>query len=377
MDFALTHGGDAHINSLRGMFSRRATTTLVAVRRVSAVRPLITHLDTTTTVGKPIGDLLLGAHANDEGQLFMPAFPGQNGPTMFETLDDTINDPTKSIEIPDSLIGFTAGGPITHGVHIKGCNIGQARPFLLKLKQALGGHVKVTAPKLFHGATPAAEGSFEYMGYQFAIRRVQPFPNRPTALSEFDAAQFRLLDGKVVPKADWNRLIPPNQRVTLGQQIPSRLGVTIGRRTTINTPRQYRAEAIRFGPWIITYPSQAAVPKAKPAQLADLKTSLGSEARFQDTHPFPQYKREGFGTFDEFFAGHDWTCTPNGRRLICVGNRQLYVILLAVTDPATTPTNGFFGDGNLIFNFYPNAGSTQAARTTALQVTDPRFFATV
>ena len=379
MDFGLTHGRDAHINSLRGMFTRRATTTLVAARGVTAVAPLISHLDATPSVAKPIGDLLFGAHANDEGELFMPSFPGQNGPTVFETLEETLNDPTKSIQIPDPLIGFTTGSQVTHAVHIKGCNIGKARPFLVKLKAALGGHVRVTAPKFFHGATPAPnEGSFEYLGYQFAIRRATAFPNRAAALTEFDTAQFRLIDNTVVPTADWNRLIPGNPNLTVRQQIPSRLGVTIGRRATINTAREYRATGIGFGPWIITYPPQATVPTTETAKLADLKTSIRSDPRFDDTHAFPVYKREGFATFNDFFSGYDWTCNPaRGKRLICTGSRILYVILLAVTDPATTPPNGFFGDGNLIFNFYPNAGSTLAARTTALQVTDPRFFETV
>jgi hypothetical protein len=379
MDFGFTNGGDAHINSLRGMFTRRATTTLVAARGVTAVAPLLSHLDTTTSITKPIGDLLFGAHANDEGELFMPSFPGQNGPTVFETLEETLNDPTKSIQIPDPLIGFTTGSQVTHAVHIKGCNIGKARPFLVKLKAALGGHVRVTAPKFFHGATPAPnEGSFEYLGYQFAIRRATAFPNRAAALTEFDTAQFRLIDNTVVPTADWNRLIPGNPNLTVRQQIPSRLGVTIGRRATINTAREYRATGIGFGPWIITYPPQATVPTTETAKLADLKTSIRSDPRFDDTHAFPVYKREGFATFNDFFSGYDWTCNPaRGKRLICTGSRILYVILLAVTDPATTPPNGFFGDGNLIFNFYPNAGSTLPARTTALQVTDPRFFETV
>lgn len=379
MDFGFAAGNDAHINSLRGMFARRATTTLIAARGVTAVRPLITHLDTTASISKPIGDLLLGAHANDEGQLFMSVLPGQSGPTLFETLESTLSDPKKSIAIPDALIGFKTGGPITHAVHIKGCNIGNAQPFLLKVKEAFGGHLKVTAPKFFHGATPApAEGVFEYMGYQFAIRRAKPFPSRATALSEFDAAQFQLIDGSTVPTADWKIVIPANPNVLRQEiQVPSKLGVSVGKRTTINTSRQYRATPITFGPWTITYPPGAPVPTKKPDQLLDLETSLGAHPLFQANHPFPQFTREGFANVVEFVSGYDWTCSPRGRTLVCIGSRRLYIVLLVVTDPATTPTNGFFGDGNLIFNFYPNAGSTLTAITNALKVTDPKFFATV
>ena len=201
MDFGFAPAGDSHIASPRAMFGRRATTTLINVRGMTTIRQFITHLDTTTSITKPIDDALLGAHANDEGELFLSAFPGQRGPTTFETLDVTLSNPARSIEVPDRLIGFQPGNAITHAVHIKGCNIGHANPFLLKLKQALGGHVRVTAPRFFHGATPATEGMFEYVGYQFALRRPQPFPNRPTALSEFAAAQFSLINGTTVPAA--------------------------------------------------------------------------------------------------------------------------------------------------------------------------------
>ena len=84
-------------------------------------------------------------------------FPGQIGSTKYETLEDSLKDATKSINV-DKVIGFKAGNPITHSVHIKGCNLGQAMPFVTKLKEALGGNVKLTVPKLFHGATPSQGG---------------------------------------------------------------------------------------------------------------------------------------------------------------------------------------------------------------------------
>src|SRR5262245_55964569 len=134
MDFGFSPGGDEHILNLAGMFARRASTTPITARGVTVVRQLITHLDTTTSITKPIGDVLIGTHANDEGQLFISMFSGQSGPTLFETLETTLSDPKKSVKIPDPLIGFKPGNPITHAVHIKGCNIGNAQPFLLKLK---------------------------------------------------------------------------------------------------------------------------------------------------------------------------------------------------------------------------------------------------
>src|SRR5262245_6331310 len=158
MDFGFAPDGDDHVGNLRSMFERRATTTLINEKNapgVNTVRQFITHLDGNSKVTKPVGDLLIGAHANNEGQFFIPMFPGQKGHTKYETLEESLKDATKSIKIPDALIGFTTGSQVTHFVHIKGCNLGQAMPFVKKLKEALGGNVKLTVPKLFHGATPA------------------------------------------------------------------------------------------------------------------------------------------------------------------------------------------------------------------------------
>ena len=378
MDFGFAPDGDAHVGNLRALFERRTSTTLINARGLSTVRQFITHLDKTSSITKPVDDLLIGAHANNEGQFFIPMFPGQKGPTKFETLETTLKDATKSITIPDAVIGFKTGDPITHAVHIKGCNLGQALPFLKKLKEALGGHVKITAPKLFHGATPGpAEGVFEYIGYQFTLKRTKPFPTRKAALAEWDAAGFLLVDGNPVPTGDWNTLVPKNPNADVRFQVNSKLGTAFGKRKTIRTPRQHRVVQINFGPWIVPFPTPADVPKSESDRLLELERHLKQDARFKDTHPYPQFKREGFDNVIEFVSGYTWNCQKRKASLVCVGTRFLYMIVLAITDPATTPQNGFFGDGTLIFNFYPNARSTLTARTTAIKVTDPKFFVTL
>ena len=70
-------------------------------------------------------------------------FPGQRGATNYETLEDTLATTSHWVAIPDPLIGYTSGDPVTHFVHFKGCNIGKARPFVVKFREALGDHVNV------------------------------------------------------------------------------------------------------------------------------------------------------------------------------------------------------------------------------------------
>jgi hypothetical protein len=376
MDFGFAPDGDEHVGNLRLLFQRRPTTTLIDVRGVNTVRQFITHLEKTNAITKPVGDLIIGAHANNEGQFFIPMFPGQKGATKYETLEESLRDTKRSIKV-DAVIGFTAGSPITHSVHINGCNLGQALPFVNKLKEALGGGVRLTVPKLFHGATPSPEGMFEYIGYQFPLKRTQRFPDRKTAIAEWDAAGFTRIDGNPVTTDDWEALIPKDPNADVRFNVNSKLGVTVGKRTTVRTPQEHRVIPITFGPWTVPFPTAKDVPDDPDDQLRELESHLKTDRRFQDTHAFPQFKREGFDRVIEFVSGYNWNCRKDGASLKCSGERRLYMVALAVTDPKTIPTDKLIGDGNLIFNFYPGAKSTLTARTTAIQVTDQRFFVTV
>ena len=381
MDFGFApdgQKGDQHIPNLRSMFARRANTTLIDAKGLTTVQQFIGHLGSNTKIVKPVGDLLIGAHANNEGQFFIPMFPGQIGHTKYETLEESLKEAKKSIKIPDTLIGFTPGSQITHFVHIKGCNLGQAMPFVTKLKEALGGNVKLTVPLLFHGATPAPkEGMFEYIGYQFSLKRTTLFPNRKAAITEWDNAGFTMIDGNPVTTDDWEAIVPKDPNKELRLDINSKLGTTIGKRTTVSTPWQYRVYNISFGPWTVPFPTPKDVPKDEFDRVTALESHLKTDPRFKDTHPFPQFKREGFDRVIEFVSGYDWKFRPAGNTLLCFGTRLLYMCAFAVTDPKTIPTNGLIRNGTLIFNFYPNAKSTLPAQTTAIQVTDKKFFVTV
>ncbi len=368
MDFGFAPANDTHINNVRGVFQRRAGTTVVHSRRISTVRGFIDHLNTSGSVTRPVGNLLVGAHANSEGWIFIPMFAGQRGATNYETLEDTLATASHSVAIPDPLIGYTSGDPVTHFVHFKGCNIGKARPFVEKFREALGDHVNVTAPLHFHGVTPArGQGMFEYMAYEFIIRRKDPFPDSAAAIAEFDAAGFKFIDGSDVPAANWGTWIPRRIDRTKQDQIPLPLGVTLGRRRTILTPRQFRLERTPFT-WTITYPNAGSVPSSTSDRMLALENSLQADPKYDSAHPFPVYERLGYASFSDFFAGYNWVCARDGRRLVCTGRRNEYTVVVAITDVAS---------GNLIFNFYPNSGSPLAPIMTGFTESNTDFFETV
>lgn len=367
MDYAFAPGGTAQDRRVRELFGRRANTTVVFRRRLRTMRGFVNHIDTEPSITFPIDDVLVGAHANSEGQLFMPMFPGQRGPTQFETLQEAIDDAAKSVALSDASIGYTAGDPVTHSVHFKGCNLGKALPFIAKFKEALGEHVNVTAPRHFHGVTPSRpHGSFEYMAYEFSIRQDRDFASRADLLDAFDAAGFTYIDGTAVPTADWGPLVPRRIGRTVRLQERATLGAAIGRLTTIFVPRQFRVDRLPFT-WTITFPRPSDVP-APAGRQAAFEDSLRNDDkdRFSDLHEFPMYERLGYATFDDFIDGYRWRHTKSGRRLVTRGTRTEYTIVVVIKDRTT---------GHLIFNFHPRSGTSFPAMTTALQETDSDYFA--
>ena len=368
------------------MFTRRPNTTLVHERGVATIHEFIDHLDNSSAVTPPIGDLVVGTHAGSKGFLTIPISRSQSGPSDYEAFHDSIGAGSGSVEIPDPLIGYTTGAAITNSFHIKGCNVGRDRtdttrtpvaPFLVKIKEALGDHVNVSAPKHFHGLDPAGGvGIFEYMAYEFKLGvtptvgprgRLVGFTGKPAALAAFQAGGFVYTDGTAVPNTVWEPLIPTDITRTRNESIRVPLGTTIGSRQTMNVRRQFRVDTDDVL-WTLTYPSGTPVPSTTAAQTAALRADIPNDPRFLATHAFPQYERLGFTSFNDFFAGYHWRFRVTGRDLVCTGTRFLYTVLLPIVDRTT---------GNVIFNFYPDAGSAAAPILNGLQVSDPQYFAVV
>lgn len=376
MDFGFAPGNGA-LAAIRQMLARRRTTTVIATPSVTTVQGFINRLKSTTAIPKPVDDLLLGAHANAEGFLAITMFPGQSGDTDYETLEETLAEQRKSVKIEDALIGYKQSDPVTHAVHLKGCNIGRATGFLLKLKEALGGHVKVTGANHFYWLYVAStEGVFETLLYEIIVQRPHPFVDRAAALTEFEALNFKLYDGTPVSGSDWNKVIPrdPNASQTLSVNRP--LGRRFGNRASMGVEIRYDVSS---APWsqTISFADAASVPQSADARMRALREALQSDPRVQDQHPYPAWARMGFTSFADFMRNHSWVFTQHGKNLSASGTRHIYDVMIPITDPATVPAGGWFGEGVPVFNFYPNTGSQLQPITDRLRVDDTRFFSTV
>jgi hypothetical protein len=370
MDYAFVPGSDSQAGNVRMMLARRTqTTTIAAQRRRTTVQQFINHLNTTASITKPIGNLLLGAHANSEGEIFITMFTGQRGGTTWDVLEQSLNTAANSIAIPDTLIGFTAPPP-TAFLHFKGCNAGKQRPFLVKLKEALGDHVNVTAPKHFHDIFfDTRYGVWESMAYEFRLQRPQAsaFTTVPGARAAFHGASLTLINGTAIPRENWDTWIPDTVNVSRSSRwnVPANIGSGFGRRTTADTTQEFRVDPTTFHVVITSSATDDAQRKA------DLQADLAGRTRFQSTHSFPMYQELGYASLSSFVNGYTWKFTASGSSLDCLGSRIIYTSVIPIRDPADAL------NGNLIFNFYPNAGSTIPSVTTTLQESDATYFESV
>jgi hypothetical protein len=384
MDYAYAPGETLIDDYMRAMLERRSNTTTILARPGANLIDFISDLN-KIPVPPPathlVDNFLLCSHAFNEGVLDASMFPNQSDQTFFETIEETLTDPSKSIVIPDALIGYNQGDPITHFFHIKGCNIGKAVPFLTKFKQALGNHVNVTAPIHFHGVIVARDvGVFEYMAYKFQIVRRTAFPDKASAVTAFtNRTDFKLIDGTVVPNTLWRRWIPNDITKTDSRRISFRLGRTIRRRRTLLAEQEFQVVDPQTIYGKFEYTMSFRKPAMPPTQTVDqekaLQISVNANTKFSATHPFPVHTRFGYASIADFLAGYNWTfhtsnnsTDPNLTDLVCTGQRYQYIMMVPIKDIAT---------GSLIFNFHPNRGSGLQAVPNGLRESDTRFFATI
>lgn len=200
---------DRYLDRLALLVSRRPSMEMIEIS--STLQGFGEEASLRAAPPPPIdAELVVGGHAGRLGYWEIDPFPNSPGPwTDFEALETSLRVPSLALTIPDALIGYSPATPQTtaRAFHVKGCNIGQALPWLVKLREALGGHVRVSAPKHFHGVsfngTPDAtplEG-IEWMGYQFVVFRKHAFSNRDALATAFHAQGHLRPNGAPIPRA--------------------------------------------------------------------------------------------------------------------------------------------------------------------------------
>src|SRR5664279_3593725 len=142
MDFAFVPGiGDKSLERLEELLNRLPDTVATLTPQAAALSDYLSILDNAiqTLSAGPAGNLLIGAHGEEEGNWYLALDPTSAVPAVYETIEKST-----SIQIPSAVMG-----PLTW-VRLKSCLLGDIKPLLLVLKKALGNPPAVTAPRYIH-----------------------------------------------------------------------------------------------------------------------------------------------------------------------------------------------------------------------------------
>ena len=373
MDYLFVPGTSASEVLGSRVISRRPNTTLIT--RPAAqnhLAGLLAHLTTNGTITRPIGDILLVAHGLENGTYFIPLSRTLAAPVDFEIADDA--NTSNVVRMTAPLLAPAGGGAMnTITVRLRGCNIGKARPFVEKLRDAMtptGGTLNMTAPLHFDEFHDITGGTVEYLAHKFSLKVAQQFldahgaADRPALLAAFDAAGFTYLDGTAIPTAAWGNWIPNNihpsgarWRQSFNTQVD--LNPAVGTQTTVTIHREYRYERIPFS-WDWGAPN----PGNHPAQLDVLRNTLpqgtvppSGRHLYDPSYPWPLYERYGFTDINDMVDNLNWTVTFSSGRLHFRTIRHEYTVMLPITDPPVAPANPVLQ----FYNFFPSRAATGPA----------------
>jgi hypothetical protein len=391
------------------------------------VEAFINHLDQDPTIVFPIGDIIILSHGRSSGEMKIALVCTHKEEdckidakkTTYEVLEKAVE--CEFVRIPDALHANGPNPPVEFDVHIRGCRIGQSRPFVEKLREAFHSPRSVTAPLHMHyayGVGPEGLpnrrlnhrqreeektkwGSFEHLGYAFELFRPdvpikdekklagipserRQFINKAEAVKAFveHDPPFRYIKDKdedsgvslPVPKDVWEKSIPKDLR-TGTSYLPVNIGINLGEKigrtiTEFKVLHEFRHEKPTYT-YII--PKVLADPGNDATKEAKLREDIRMDEKFQapPIYPFPVYERHGYADVEKFLIGYKWKCSwkREKKELWCVGTRHVYTVILPVVDPNTH---------NLLFNLFPSPKSPLGTDPVLkLDHKDSRLFLTV
>ena len=380
MDYGFAPGGTGYDRLARLLLKRKPNTVVVHQQGIRDVEAFIDHLNTDVNITKPLGDILIVSHGNASGWMAIDLDSSSVDPdgtpakrTTYEVLEQSVAVNPHTVEIPAALHD-SQPDPVPFDVHIRGCRIGQARPFVEKLKEAFVRASSVTAPRHFHFAGGIGSsrkrltkyGSYEYLSYAFELSRRSKLKSRTQAVNAFHAQGFTFIDGSAIPKARWKRWIQKKlKRRTRRRWV--KLGQNVGRnhrRLRLQHEFRKRTERILFPIAGVTED-----PGNRAERELFFQNFISGLSAFQESHPFPIYAREGFSSLNDFIDGHRWGYKWwKKKELRCVGTRRVYTVIVPIVDPATQ---------HLLFNLFPANAASGLNLVTNLPHTDDRLFLTV
>jgi hypothetical protein len=364
-DFGFGTGNDGFNRLGRQYVEARPDTRVLFTRRMNSVEDFVDRLENDADIEAPIGNLYVVSHANEEGwlQIRLDDVRRPFGGTNYEVAEEA--EQSGSVDLDTCLFEPADGGPtLRRFLRIVGCNVGKAEPFVNKLSDAFGPHVRVRAPRHLNVIVRRRRGIFECLEYSFELAVPDPLANRAAVVQAFQAEGFEFYEGTAADPNLFDAWIPrrlngrflrqggsvtsrhEHGRPTLGRRIDGEEELRIG--IELEHVRRAYTFHINF--------AGVDAPTRPPEQMDVLRDSIRRVPIFDDAHPYPQYRRYGYDSVDEFIDGWSWRFQRprrNRRRLNCTATRHDYRISVPLVHIDT---------GHLIHNFIPLRGSDTAAR---------------
>jgi hypothetical protein len=365
-DIAFVPGlGDPALDILRAVYQLRANTTLDSGSSLTTIASFRDDLiDKWLASGQQmhVGELFVGSHGSAEGQLEISLDknvpkPGPDHHVIAVYEDLVAVKASGSISIPTGLRGANTS------FRLAGCMIGseECKPFLTKLKEALGNPKSVSAPKYIHSlSSPDGLGVYEFMCYAFRIVSKEALTTRDKVVGAFGTLpddQKQMLDGTAVPDDNWEKWVPAAAKLNLAPttgksfffDFPVRLSPPAGGRSMLVT---------NTASWFSTYDewgfkvhvTGGPIPQDEAGKIALVPQALAArdDCKAPPDHPYPIYTRLHFKSRDDFANGMKWKPTEQpGNILLFVGKRYRYELHIPVVKPAN----------DLIYNYYPTSGT--------------------
>lgn len=383
-DFAFVPGTDEFAGYARQFHANRPRSKVITGFGLipDTLESFIDALGRSTDVDHPVAYPVVVSHANAEGDLFIAMNLLAGKVIEYEDLEAAVKsgrlhlDPALLQPRPQS-----GGQPTPTQLRVRGCRIGNALPFLRKLKDALGGAIQVNAPKHFQyydDTTPTAlPGVCEHMAYDFTVSRPDLVASPHELIAAFKKAGFKWINKKPIPAETWSALMalhgmPKNIYDSGHHKLRYKVEVrAAGKKADMPDMAEYRyARESLFGDDEKGKPLWGAFPLAKDPvkylrRLAAVQKELSQQPLYQDSHPYPIWARNGFSSLDAFMAGWYWPMKYDAGQLQYRAERSKYTFVVPITRPGTK---------ELITNFYGTGGSPTVED---LHAEDPDYYATV
>lgn len=359
-DFAFVIPTDTFGTNARQYMNRRPET--VPVTGCNSLNSILNAIVSGSQITTPINDIIIVSHSNVGGFLFFRLFDtSRNAQINYEELNGYINN-TERPQITDRVIRNNAN------IHIRGCNIGWAEPFLRLIKRLFGDAVTVTAPRHVDGFGHFWRGQtsyrYEWMLYYFLLLRKEQVTDRDELISLFYNAGFTDIFGSSIGESNWNSWIPQN--INTSSSTRHELTSPLDPEMYIDREFRFLQDNNMYEYGIDDLDSEPDGTGDPDPRIEILRDHLRTEPTMLETHEFPEYRWFGYNSLDDFVDNISWTFNWSNGVLTCNGSRCLYEVRIPITD----------GDNNLMLNAFLDAGERQYEHHDMLE-TDTRFFGIV